>query len=108
MVLSTQHNPEVSLKDLREATMELIVKHTLPAELLHKDTQYHINPTGNFVIGGPVGDCGLTGRKIIVDTYVVWRVMVAVRSLVKTHRKWIAVPPMLAVMWRKYRRCRSG
>src|SRR5690606_35625737 len=46
-----------------------IVKHTLPAELLHKDTQYHINPTGKFVIGGPVGDCGLTGRKIIVDTY---------------------------------------
>jgi S-adenosylmethionine synthetase len=49
--------------------MELIVKHTLPAELLHKDTQFHINPTGKFVIGGPVGDCGLTGRKIIVDTY---------------------------------------
>lgn len=69
VVLSTQHNPEVSLKDLREATMELIIKHTLPAELLHKDTQFHINPTGNFVIGGPVGDCGLTGRKIIVDTY---------------------------------------
>ena len=69
VVLSTQHNPEVSLKDLREATMELIIKNTLPAELLHKDTQFHINPTGNFVIGGPVGDCGLTGRKIIVDTY---------------------------------------
>ena len=69
VVLSTQHNPDISLADLREASMELIVKHTLPAELLHKDTQYHINPTGNFVIGGPVGDCGLTGRKIIVDTY---------------------------------------
>lgn len=69
VVLSTQHNPDVSLADLREATMELIIKHTLPAELLHKDTQFHINPTGNFVIGGPVGDCGLTGRKIIVDTY---------------------------------------
>ena len=69
IVLSTQHNPEVSLKDLREAVMELIVKHTIPAHLLHKDTQFHINPTGNFVIGGPVGDCGLTGRKIIVDTY---------------------------------------
>ncbi|NLJ12207.1 MAG: methionine adenosyltransferase [Gammaproteobacteria bacterium] len=69
VVLSTQHNPDVSQKDLHEATMELIVKHTLPAELLHKDTQYHINPTGKFVIGGPVGDCGLTGRKIIVDTY---------------------------------------
>ena len=69
MVLSTQHNPEVSQKDLQEAVMELIVKHTLPAELLHKGTQYHINPTGNFIIGGPVGDCGLTGRKIIVDSY---------------------------------------
>ena len=69
IVLSTQHNPDVSLKDLREAVMELIIKHTLPAHLLHKDTQFHINPTGNFVIGGPVGDCGLTGRKIIVDTY---------------------------------------
>lgn len=69
VVLSTQHNPDISQKDLKEAVMELIVKQTLPAELLHKDTQYHINPTGNFVIGGPVGDCGLTGRKIIVDTY---------------------------------------
>ena len=69
VVLSTQHSPEVSLPDLREAVMELIIKHTLPAELLHKDTQFHINPTGNFVIGGPVGDCGLTGRKIIVDSY---------------------------------------
>ncbi|UTL91599.1 methionine adenosyltransferase [Pseudomonas fluorescens] len=69
VVLSTQHNPEVSLKDLQEAVMELIVKHTLPAELLHKGTQFHINPTGNFIIGGPVGDCGLTGRKIIVDSY---------------------------------------
>ena len=69
VVLSTQHSPDVSQKDLEEAVMELIVKHTLPAELLHKGTQYHINPTGKFVIGGPVGDCGLTGRKIIVDTY---------------------------------------
>ncbi len=69
IVLSTQHNPEISLKDLREAVMEEIVKNVIPAELLHADTQYHINPTGNFVIGGPVGDCGLTGRKIIVDTY---------------------------------------
>ena len=69
VVLSTQHNPDVSQADIHEAVMELIVKQTLPAELLHKDTQYHINPTGKFVIGGPVGDCGLTGRKIIVDTY---------------------------------------
>ena len=69
IVLSTQHNPEVTQEDLREAVMELIIKHEIPAELLTKDTQFHINPTGNFVIGGPVGDCGLTGRKIIVDTY---------------------------------------
>jgi len=69
VVLSTQHNPEVKHSDLQEAVMELIVKHTLPAELLHKDTQFHINPTGQFIIGGPVGDCGLTGRKIIVDSY---------------------------------------
>lgn len=69
IVLSTQHNPDVSQKDIQEAVMELIVKHVIPAELLHKDTQFHINPTGQFIIGGPVGDCGLTGRKIIVDSY---------------------------------------
>jgi len=69
VVLSTQHNPGVALSDLREAVMEEIVKPVLPSEWLHSDTKFHINPTGNFVIGGPVGDCGLTGRKIIVDTY---------------------------------------
>lgn len=69
VVLSTQHNPDVSQKDIQEAVMELIVKNVLPAELLHKDTKFHINPTGQFIIGGPVGDCGLTGRKIIVDSY---------------------------------------
>ncbi len=69
VVLSTQHNPEVSQSDLKEAVMELIIKHVLPAEWISKETKFHINPTGNFVIGGPVGDCGLTGRKIIVDTY---------------------------------------
>ena len=69
VVLSTQHNPEISQEDLHEAVMENIIKAVLPAELLTKDTKYFINPTGRFVIGGPVGDCGLTGRKIIVDTY---------------------------------------
>ncbi|MFW1677298.1 methionine adenosyltransferase [Pontibacter sp. JAM-7] len=69
LVLSTQHNPDVTQSDLREAVMELIVKHVIPAEWITADTRFHINPTGNFVIGGPVGDCGLTGRKIIVDTY---------------------------------------
>ena len=69
VVLSTQHDPSISLEDLRSAVLEQIIKPVLPAEWLHADTLYHINPTGNFVIGGPVGDCGLTGRKIIVDTY---------------------------------------
>ena len=69
VVLSTQHSPDISLKKLREAVMEEIIKPVLPAAWLHKKTLYHINPTGNFVIGGPMGDCGVTGRKIIVDSY---------------------------------------
>ena len=69
VVLSTQHDPDISLSALQDAVRETIINPILPAEWLTKDTQYHINPTGNFVIGGPVGDCGLTGRKIIVDTY---------------------------------------
>ena len=69
VVLSTQHSDDVSTKTLREAVMEEILKPVLPAKWLHKRTKYHINPTGRFVVGGPVGDCGLTGRKIIVDTY---------------------------------------
>ncbi len=69
VVLSTQHNPEIEDKVLKEAVMDEIILPTLPPEWLHKDTKYFINPTGRFVIGGPVGDCGLTGRKIIVDTY---------------------------------------
>lgn len=69
VVLSTQHNPEISQEDLHDAIMENIIKAVLPAEMLTPETKYFINPTGRFVIGGPVGDCGLTGRKIIVDTY---------------------------------------
>ncbi len=69
VVLSTQHNEEISNEVLREAIMDEIIKPVLPADWLHKETLFHINPTGRFVIGGPVGDCGLTGRKIIVDTY---------------------------------------
>jgi len=69
VVLSTQHNPEIDNDTLREAVMEEIIKPILPAKWLSKTTKIHINPTGRFVIGGPVGDCGLTGRKIIVDTY---------------------------------------
>src|SRR5687768_6636590 len=72
VVLSTQHDPDVKQKDLVEAVRESILKLVLPAKWLHKGTQFHINPTGKFVIGGPVGDCGLTGRKIIVDTYGGW------------------------------------
>jgi S-adenosylmethionine synthetase len=69
VVLSTQHSPSVQQHEIHDAVRELIIKQVLPAEWLHKDTKYHINPTGQFIIGGPVGDCGLTGRKIIVDTY---------------------------------------
>ena len=69
VVLSTQHDPDVAQNDLEEAVMETIIKPVLPAKWLSSETKYHINPTGRFVIGGPVGDCGLTGRKIIVDTY---------------------------------------
>ncbi|WP_416191187.1 methionine adenosyltransferase [Neisseria sp. CCUG12390] len=69
VVLSTQHDPEISHEDLSQAVIKHIIKPVLPPELLTDDTKYLINPTGNFVIGGPQGDCGLTGRKIIVDTY---------------------------------------
>jgi len=69
VVLSTQHSPDISQSALQEAVREEIIHKVLPEQWLHSDTQYHINPTGNFEIGGPMGDCGLTGRKIIVDTY---------------------------------------
>jgi S-adenosylmethionine synthetase len=71
VVLSTQHSPDIEYKNLREAVMDEIIKPVLPAEWLDQCPQehIHINPTGRFVIGGPMGDCGLTGRKIIVDTY---------------------------------------
>jgi len=69
VVLSTQHAPDISLEDLREAVIEQIIKPVLPKELIKGDIKYLVNPTGRFVVGGPQGDCGLTGRKIIVDTY---------------------------------------
>ena len=69
VVLSSQHHADVSTEDLREGVMEEIIKPIIPAEWISDKTQYHINPTGRFEIGGPMGDCGLTGRKIIVDTY---------------------------------------
>ncbi|MFN2366346.1 MAG: methionine adenosyltransferase, partial [Desulfurivibrionaceae bacterium] len=67
--ISTQHSPDVSYDDLKEGVMEEIVKAVLPEKMIDARTKYYINPTGRFVIGGPVGDCGVTGRKIIVDTY---------------------------------------
>src|SRR5690606_2015873 len=69
VVLSTQHSPEMSLEAIREAVIEDIIKPVLPKELIKGEIKYLVNPTGRFVIGGPQGDCGLTGRKIIVDTY---------------------------------------
>ena len=69
IVISTQHNPDVDYEDLKEGVMEEIIKPIIPADMVDKDTKYFINPTGRFVVGGPVGDCGVTGRKIIVDTY---------------------------------------
>lgn len=69
VVLSTQHDEDIDHKTLTEAVIEEIIKPVLPANMLSKDTQFLVNPTGRFVIGGPVGDCGLTGRKIVVDTY---------------------------------------
>jgi S-adenosylmethionine synthetase len=69
VVLSTQHDEDISQADIRDAVMDLIIKEVLPEQWLHAGTKFHINPTGQFIIGGPVGDCGLTGRKIIVDTY---------------------------------------
>jgi S-adenosylmethionine synthetase len=69
VVVSTQHDEEVKYKHLREAVMDLVIEKVIPKKLLDKSTKFHVNPTGRFVIGGPQGDCGLTGRKIIVDTY---------------------------------------
>jgi S-adenosylmethionine synthetase len=69
IVLSTQHAPEIAQKELYDAVMDLIIKPVIPSEWFHHTTRVHINPTGKFVIGGPMGDCGLTGRKIIVDSY---------------------------------------
>ena len=69
VVLSTQHDEDVTQEEIHNAILEQVIKDVLPAQWLHSGTKYHINPTGHFIIGGPVGDCGLTGRKIIVDTY---------------------------------------
>ena len=69
IVVSTQHSPDVKYKTLKDAIVDLVIEKVIPKKLIDKNTKFHINPTGRFVIGGPQGDCGLTGRKIIVDTY---------------------------------------
>jgi S-adenosylmethionine synthetase len=99
VVLSTQHSDEVGTKNLREAVMEEILKPVLPAKWIDKRTKYHINPTGRFVIGGPVGDCGLTGRKIIVDTYGGFARHGAVPSPARIHRRSIARRRTLPATW---------
>lgn len=72
IVVSSQHSEKVTLPALREDVMEKVIKEVIPAKYLDENTKYHINPCGNFIIGGPMGDAGLTGRKIIVDTYGGW------------------------------------
>src|SRR5690606_12647767 len=69
VVISTQHAADITHSQIREAIIEEVIKKVIPANLLHASTDFHVNPTGKFVVGGPMGDCGLTGRKIIVDTY---------------------------------------
>ena len=92
VVLSTQHDPDVDYQHLREAVMENIILPVLPEEWIHGDTKFHINPTGSFIIGGPVGDCGLTGSKIIVDT-----VVVPFRA--RIHPRSTAPPPTPVATW---------
>ena len=116
VVLSTQHSDDIGTKHLREAVMEEILKPVLPAKWIDKRTKYHINPTGRFVIGGPVGDCGLTGRKIIVDTYGGFARTAAALSPARIPPRSIARRPMRRATsprtsspraWRIAARCRS-
>jgi S-adenosylmethionine synthetase len=100
VVLSTQHSEDIDQKSLQEAVMEEIIKPVLPTEWLSSATKFFINPTGRFVIGGPMGDCGLTGRKIIVDTYG-GMARHGGGSLVKIRLKLTVLRRMLHVMLRK-------
>ena len=97
VVLSTQHAPDISQEDLREAVRKDIIEATLPAEWLHADTLFHINPTGNFVIGGPQGDCGLTGERLLLIPTVAWRAMEVGLSRARTLPRSIAPRPMPGV-----------
>lgn len=101
VVLSTQHSEEIDQKSLQEAVMEEIIKPILPAEWLTSATKFFINPTGRFVIGGPMGDCGLTGRKIIVDTYGGMARHGGGAFSGKIHQKWTVPQPTQHVMSRK-------
>ena len=93
VVLSHEHSDEVTYKELKEALIECVIKKAIPASLLDGKTVYHVNPTGKFVIGGPHGDTGLTGRKIIVDTYGGWARTAAAPSPARTPPKWTAQLP---------------
>jgi len=95
VVISSQHSEKVSMEKLRADVMEKVIKATIPAELLDENTKYYINPTGRFVVGGPQGDSGLTGRKIIVDTYAT----AAVLSPAKTPARWTAAPLTRPAGW---------
>ncbi len=99
IVLSTQHSPESTQDELRELVMEEIIKPVLPSAWLNGNTKYHINPTGRFEIGGPVGDAGLTGRKIIVDTYGGMARHGGVLFPARTPPRWTARRPMRPVTW---------
>ena len=99
VVLSTQHAPEVDMAQLRADMIELVIRPTIPAELLDDDTRYLINPTGRFVVGGPQADSGLTGRKIIVDTYGGSARTAAAHSPARTRRRSTAAPPTPRATW---------
>ncbi len=108
VVLSTQHSEEIDQKSLQEAVMEEIIKPILPAEWLTSATKFFINPTGRFVIGGPMGDCGLTGRKIIVDTYGGMARHGGGAFSGKDPSKWTVPQPTQHVMSRKHCCCWHG
>jgi len=101
VVLSTQHAPDVSMETIREGVIEEIIKPVIPASLIKGDIKYLINPTGRFVVGGPQGDCGLTGRKIIVDTYGGAPRTAAARSPARTPPRSTGRPPTPRAMWQK-------
>lgn len=101
IVISTQHAPDITQKAIREDMIEHVIKAVLPAQFIDENTKYLINPTGRFVIGGPQGDAGLTGRKLLLILTAEWLAMAAVPSPEKIRQKWIAQQHMLRVMWQR-------